>query len=161
MEGVVEKDIEWFEEKGFCNDKDVEFEKIYFINKDFHFSAKEFNNLDLSDSAIIIEGNLIVDGLFEVADFNFFYIEGDVKCKSFFACDDGYLECSNLIVEKYADCAMVSDIRTLDVGTLIAPIVLSFNNCSEIQSKVEAEFIIDDEIDNSNFEEIYKALKAG
>ncbi len=160
---LQEKSLEWFEENEYYNPRETEFEKIFYSNKDVTIKKQDLSKLDeiyeedfIFDTAIIIDGDLHIDSL-DIFEWSAFYIKGDVYCDVFSASDDGYLECKTLFVKKYADLLMVNDIETLDVRNIKVPIAMTYE---PDDFNLEAEFIINEEFEDADFEEVYKKLKS-
>lgn len=165
MNKFEKKDQDWFDENDYENPLEIEFANIYYANKDVILSKDELDNYKpeedapLYETAIIVDGNLTIDGFFGIADGNLFIVSGDVKCETFFGSDEGYLECEKLIVEKFADCTNLNSIESLDVRVIKSKIVSSFDDCENFNGKIETEFMVDEEVNDDNFEDIYTKLK--
>ncbi|MBL4635957.1 MAG: WGR domain-containing protein [Kofleriaceae bacterium] len=169
----IARDSEWLEEnEDYEHLSEFGYETILHAEGDVALSEEAIETLLKTADAIIITGNLSVDGALSVQDNQRLLVTGDVKCKSFWA-GEGFFECTELDCSQYMEFACDDNMcsETLDIGTLKAlVIVCPYVKVDDLASTVAYEFTCNDvdeeqkgisQLLASQFDLVYSALKAG
>jgi hypothetical protein len=133
--------------------------------------AKFFEGVD-GDHALIVKGNLLVDGHLSIQDWQQFKIDGDVRCTSF-CIGEGLLECEDLHAAQWFEfsCDETIAMENLDISGIKAEVgVCPYIDSAELAGDVEFRFEcndVDDEqktfqkILEQNFDSLVQALEGG
>jgi hypothetical protein len=130
VDELEERDLEWFED-GYENPNSIEFARVLHAPGNLTLTAaqaRELLNYE-TETALVVDGNLVVDGPLNIEDHHAVVVGNDIRCRSL-SLAAGQLKCEALRAAEYvhyeADDTQrmeTVDVRTLEVPLLWAPYI--------------------------------------
>lgn len=125
VDDLEERDLEWFDDE-HENPNSIEFSRVLHAPGNLTLTAAEARRLfdEETETALVVDGNLDVDGPLQLDDQHALIVGNDLRCRSLWLAA-GQLQCETLRAAEYVHyaCDETQRLETVDVRTLEVPLL--------------------------------------
>ena len=143
LDDLEERDLEWFNDE-HENPNSIEFSRVLHAPGNLTLTAEQARRLfaEETETALVVDGNLVVDGPLQLDDQHALVVGNDLRCRSLWLAA-GQLQCETLRAAEYVHyaCDETQRLETVDVRTLEVPLLWApYIEPDEFAGTVECEW---------------------